>query len=703
MTSRTPLQIHLLFHPCSEHARELAKAMFAELTSAPSFPGPRIPVLYAQNDGSERPPPLESLRFGESNHTLVCLLADDRMARTVAGGAGRAWGDFAKTLLRSAQRRRGVAVLPVALDGGAFHLHRDIATTSFVRLDAKPDRDLQQSELFFQMAVRALELLHSERVAAPSMTAVAPLQVFVSHAKANLPRDPEAKEARGAVLSLLDYLATGPVRAWFDSSQIRPGQHFDAAIEKGVRTSTAFVAVRTDQYSNREWCRREYLRARELDLPIVVVDALAETDSTAFPYFGNVPTVRWREDTTGLSMPRRLVHVLLQEALRFAVVAKSGAPTERRTLRLTRHPDLLSLQAIPTTVRKVVYPDPPLPREMHALLERQRPQFTFTTPMLEARTSKAVMQHHRLGLSVAAASDIHRLGKGDEHLRLLVDDLSILLLLCRAEVGYGGWYGVRGQDYTSALLDRARSLRAIAESQGPGSIRIAPVTHFVSWPKHLDATDEELALYDRTAHLVRCEEPPGLPMRERLAEQKGGFFRRRPSAHEQWPDDLARARWFAHMRGLATMRERMNGWLTARLCVGGKLSEYSGLLPGIVVEALLALRQRKPVFLLAAFGGATELLYDVLAGETREELSTIFVQAAVDGYAQLVAFHREHQTAFETPEQIAAELRGLGLRGLHNGLSLAQNEELRDCTDPFRIAELVAKGLTKCSARRRRR
>src|SRR6185295_282946 len=58
--------------------------------------------------------------------------------------------------------------------------------------------------------------------------------------------------------------------------------------------SSALVAVLTDTWSSREWCRREVLEAKLAARPLVVVDALEARVIRLFPYLGNAVTLRWR-------------------------------------------------------------------------------------------------------------------------------------------------------------------------------------------------------------------------------------------------------------------------------------------------------------------------------------------------------------------------------------------------------------------------
>ena len=58
------------------------------------------------------------------------------------------------------------------------------------------------------------------------------------------------------------------------------------------------MAVHTDSYSSREWCRREIIDAKRCNVPMVVVNSMRDVDERGFPYMGNVPIVRMDPNTT---------------------------------------------------------------------------------------------------------------------------------------------------------------------------------------------------------------------------------------------------------------------------------------------------------------------------------------------------------------------------------------------------------------------
>jgi SLOG cluster2 len=52
------------------------------------------------------------------------------------------------------------------------------------------------------------------------------------------------------------------------------------------------------------------------------------------------------------------------------------------------------------------------------------------------------------------------------------------------------------------------------------------------------------------------------------------------------------------------MRKQITEQSQARLVVGRKLENFSGLVPGVVEEAWFSITQKQPIYLAGGFGGA---------------------------------------------------------------------------------------------------
>jgi hypothetical protein len=690
-----PLRILVLFHPRSPVAPDLARAIYRRFMVLGGGPGLRIPVHFGAERPDGAPPPRPV--FDERTRTLVVALVDRRMARRALPEdrpVANAWGDLLHDLVTATGAHAGPhGILPVAVDGGAFGLDPRLANHSFVRLDVfgEAEAEARVRDLEFQVAIAALQLVqHGNAVVEPRR--VAPITLFVSHAKADTPHE-DGVVVDGPIDELLSYLAQNPIEGWFDRKRIPGGRRFDEAIRDGVMQCDAVVCVLTDHWSEREWCRREALYAKRSGRPIVIVDALSDRVDRLFPYLGNAPMVRWRPGAAKSVVLAAMLEALRQCHAR-AVLERRKAPGDHV---FGAQPESLTLRRLPATARRVLYPDPPLPREeldeispVFAVDDDDQPRpFELTTPLSELAHWQRPPQLDLVGLSLSDASDIAAWGASAEHLGTLADDLATMLLVAGIRLAYGGVIDHAGTkketNFASRLFGLVHSYLPIARQLGAS--RLHPIENFVPWPKYLAYGDKELAVYGQEAELIRGPRPA-----LDASDAELGF------AAGRAPLETATQRW-AYARGLTAMREEMTRQISARIAVGGRLEGYKGVLPGVLEEILIARcgDAPRPLYLLGAFGGATRLAIDVLEGRERREATTDWVKGTADRYTELVDEYTARGDAFRTPEQAAALLRALGQRGpenaLDNGLDGAQNRELFETTDSYRIVELILTGM----------
>jgi SLOG cluster2/TIR domain len=149
--------------------------------------------------------------------------------------------------------------------------------------------------------------------------------------------------------------------------------------------------------------------------------------------------------------------------------------------------------------------------------------------------------------------------------------------------------------------------------------------------------------------------------------------------------------------GYTVMRRAAVADCSARLCVGGKASNYRGRLPGVLEEAWLALLVGQPLFLIGSFGGAAAILIDQIEG---------LAPAGLTLSGQIAAQIGQGDTYLEIVDELAGSLASVsystirkslavGWPALGNGLAEAENRELAQCEDPTRATELVALGLSR--------
>jgi hypothetical protein len=333
MTYRPTLAVHVLWHPGSKAGPDYGRALFSHLFEDPgdlTAHGLRIPVRLWRSE-PEVPP------ITDAHHSAVVVLVDDALI------ADRDWQRLLEAV--PGKLRKGDVLLPVALSPRAPQLKGQKALASqMIRLQGFPSA-LRPVVLVNQVSHALFELLTKKRLA-----------VFVSHAKYDGLRIAERVRR---------HLNGGThIEQFFDAQDLTPGSKWAEAIRNRTKDHL-LLAIRTDAYATREWCRTEVLEAKANGSPVVVLDALTAFEPRGFPYLGNAPAIRWSETESRASL-EHLVRVILREALRFRYFPRRVEDI-KRAYGLTGAAQILpSPPELLTALRasgRVIYPDPPLGSE----------------------------------------------------------------------------------------------------------------------------------------------------------------------------------------------------------------------------------------------------------------------------------------------------------------------------------------------------
>ena len=264
-------------------------------------------------------------------------------------------------------------VIPVAIESAV--LERIAVEEQAIRWDewatgpeAREARLLRELTYEFGSMIRHhLHRPHPSAEGADEMEAyLEKIQVFLSHSK---------HDSHGARIAheIRNWLhANSTLSSFLDVRDIRPGLPFPSVIEHQVEHSI-MLAIYTDSYSSREWCRREVVEAKRHGVPMVVADCLHEGDDRAFPYLGNVPVVRM--DPKSPDRIPQVVSRLLDEVLRDMLwKSRVAALREEGSLPIFmgRPPEFASLASRgwhPGRSGVIVHPYPPLGDVEKALLQ----------------------------------------------------------------------------------------------------------------------------------------------------------------------------------------------------------------------------------------------------------------------------------------------------------------------------------------------
>jgi hypothetical protein len=281
------------------------------------------------------------------------------------------------------------------------------------------------------------------------------------------------------------------------------------------------------------------------------------------------------------------------------------------------------------------------------------------------------------GLSVSDPSDpdLVRIGLSPLHVRYAFIELTRHLLAQGWSVSYGG--DLRAGGYTEALFDLVRTYNP-RELSGPDR-----VTNFMTWPIWQEQPPTTFAELANVATVVQSPAPPGAPQRL-------------PDRADWTPEHRA---WAAV--ALTAMRQQMTASIDVRVILGGRTFGQQGMYPGLVEEAVLAIRAGLPLFVLGGFGGAGALLARALTGRRADELTVDHQVAHGDRYAELLtglAAHG-HDPDFRG---LRNELGRTGLDGLSNGLAGPDNLRLVESDDVDEVVALVLRGCAVIAERRQR-
>ncbi len=292
-----------------------------------------------------------------------------------------------------------------------------------------------------------------------------------------------------------------------------------------------------------------------------------------------------------------------------------------------------------------------------------------------------------IGLSISDQPDVDllRLGLGAEHVSSVAEQFALFLLAAQYRLAYGG--DLRKQGFTQRLHELV--VRFNRKNFGPKQI----LRNYLAWYLKMLTPVEVRAGYAEASDEIGVSPPADLGI-----------------ADTSTPPDPDSADFpYIRARCLTAMRKRMNQEIDSRVILGGRTTGYTGTYPGLAEEADLAIRSRKPLYLIGGFGGCARVIIDAVEGKNPQELTLEYQEKSTSnpGYAEFVKVfnNRAGATGANTAgepmvepiryEALVGRFQECGVAGLAaaNGLSLAENEKLFTTTDVKEMIYLVLKGL----------
>lgn len=375
--TRPFLVLYIVWHPGFDEGAGIAEVLrehFRRNLYGNIAGGAGISVIYRSEPapGTSTPIPID---LDDSQTTAIVVLADSVLA------ADSTWVGYLQELAgRTEAAGLAARLFPVSLTSDVLSkiglAEQALRWDSWGGAESKPQQRLvtELTYEFCRMLRHYLEHLKHPAEEEEALEAyLKKVQIFLSHSK----HDSDGVKIANAIRDRLH--AGHGLTAFFDVHDIPAGLRFHQVLLKQVRVS-AMVAIHTDSYSSREWCRREIIEAKRWSVPLIIANSISDLDERGFPYMGNVPVVRLDsrgEDRIDFVIGRLLDEVLKDFLWRCQVEVVRGA-AEPNVVFVPRPPELISLASLPPTTDipnpVIVYPDPPLGAEEERLFADVAPQ-----------------------------------------------------------------------------------------------------------------------------------------------------------------------------------------------------------------------------------------------------------------------------------------------------------------------------------------
>jgi hypothetical protein len=345
---------------------------FDDAEESRAFGGIRISVLVRYEAFAPPATAPRPILLDEAEHNLVVVVGTHHIADRLADDpAWAAWFDDLSAQFKRRGRKDKFVVF--SLESSVLEV-RGFRGRNAIRAFQWPfDLESMASRTHLLLLLTNMcgsMMLENTGPSTPGQPRKAPKQrLFISHAKLDGADDAVRIRRR------LDEMDFG-IEPFVDANDLSVGETFTEELEGEIADAT-LLAIHTDAYGSRPFCRWEILRAKFHRRPIYIVHRLKQGEGRVFPYGGNAPLMVVSDlndetiDRILLAAMTLVLRGLVWGRLADAVIAGKNLASVPMTL--ARTPELVDLAHI--KMRKdepfpgmIVYPDPPLSDEERELI-----------------------------------------------------------------------------------------------------------------------------------------------------------------------------------------------------------------------------------------------------------------------------------------------------------------------------------------------
>jgi len=379
--TRPLFALYVIWHPSFVGGREIAdrfrEHFGGNLYRAVS--GERgVSVLYRSESipGASVPLPID---WNAADVTAAVVLAESSLIDD------QEWGNYIRDLSKAARKIDSPAnFFPVTIDSRGIEFGFDEQALRWDLWDVPDTERWQRLDSVLTHEFCRMLRHHLDPLQQPSDSKVPheqyleKIQVFLSHSK----HDEDGEAIARGIREWMHNNST--LSSFFDVHDIPPGMLSGEILLQQIAISGAIIAVHTDSYSSREWCRREVIEAKRCMVPMIVVDCVRDADPCGIPYLGNVPIIRMDPDRA--DRIRTVEGYLLDEVFRtwlWHCRIERFAEESPGVLFSVRPPELIALTALPggreESGSAIVYPEPLLGADEARLFSEIAPQVRVRT------------------------------------------------------------------------------------------------------------------------------------------------------------------------------------------------------------------------------------------------------------------------------------------------------------------------------------
>ena len=376
ITTSPLFTLYVMWHPSYQGGQDIADQLrthFGRDLYRSVVEGRGVSVLERSEPVPDAGTPLP-IDWDDAEFTAVVVLVEATLVDD------NEWVTYVRDIAQTA-RGKGIPAgfFPVTMDDRGLDLELEQQALRWHEWDGSMDR---ARRLISDLTHEFCRMLR-HRLNHPASTAdgevsldryLGKIQVFLSHSKHD--HDDRGERVANGIRDWIH--AHSPLESFFDVHDIPPGLPFDEVLLHQIGTSGAIVAVHTDSYSSRAWCRREAIEAKLRLVPMIVVDCLQDVDPRGMAYIGNVPIVRMELGRT--DRVATMASCLLDEIFRtwlWRCRVAPYRPDSPEVLFTARPPELVTLAALPPgsgdSAPTIVYPEPLLSADEERLFKAISP------------------------------------------------------------------------------------------------------------------------------------------------------------------------------------------------------------------------------------------------------------------------------------------------------------------------------------------